>query len=384
MAIEFFCSHCRQLVRTPDSAAGRKGVCPNCRSIIAVPQSRPAPALPTAPRVGIDFECPACGQVSRAPAAAAGKRGKCPECQTVLTIPGHSTVAVDSVSPPAEVSDPWSDLPLPPGPAAKGAAPPPQLSTAAAFGDEPQPALAEETPAWVAIMERARTEQHARGGLAWDRDATLGSLFDTTFHLCTNAGPGFDDMAIEGGYSTPLTFYIFSMILHQLATVLFYTGWFLLLALSTDAFDQVDWMALFQLACFLSVVGAVYSAVGGTISAFISAWCIHLALLMFGGVRHGYEATFRVLCYSFGACTVLGATIVFSPIVVIFAFLLPIWGLARVHNIPAWKSALAFLIGIILTICAMVTLVFVAFVLVIKSLIVTLQLQDYFGPLVGT
>ncbi|MCK6456773.1 MAG: hypothetical protein L6Q92_09620 [Phycisphaerae bacterium] len=37
MPIEFHCTHCEQLVRAPNEAAGRKGKCPHCQNIVYIP-----------------------------------------------------------------------------------------------------------------------------------------------------------------------------------------------------------------------------------------------------------------------------------------------------------------------------------------------------------
>src|SRR5262245_30094432 len=46
MPIEFPCPTCHQQVRTPDAAAGKKGKCPNCGTIVIIPA--PVVALPPA------------------------------------------------------------------------------------------------------------------------------------------------------------------------------------------------------------------------------------------------------------------------------------------------------------------------------------------------
>jgi hypothetical protein len=46
MPIEFSCTACGQLVRTPDSAAGKKGKCPHCGTIAQIPLAIPPAALP--------------------------------------------------------------------------------------------------------------------------------------------------------------------------------------------------------------------------------------------------------------------------------------------------------------------------------------------------
>src|SRR6186713_436800 len=46
MPIEFPCTACGQLVRTPDSAAGKKGKCPHCGTIGQIPLTSPPAAVP--------------------------------------------------------------------------------------------------------------------------------------------------------------------------------------------------------------------------------------------------------------------------------------------------------------------------------------------------
>lgn len=37
MPIEFHCEHCRQVIRAPDEAAGKKGRCPKCQQTVYIP-----------------------------------------------------------------------------------------------------------------------------------------------------------------------------------------------------------------------------------------------------------------------------------------------------------------------------------------------------------
>jgi phage FluMu protein Com len=96
MAIEFGCPSCQKLVRVADGAAGKKGKCPHCSTIIQIPSAAPQPAAPalSAPKPAkpgtVSFPCPGCGKTMSAPAAMAGKKGKCPHCQTVVVIGGSA------------------------------------------------------------------------------------------------------------------------------------------------------------------------------------------------------------------------------------------------------------------------------------------------------
>jgi predicted RNA-binding Zn-ribbon protein involved in translation (DUF1610 family) len=109
MPIEFHCQSCNRLMRTPDTAAGKKGKCPHCGVLMDIPEpssptpSSHAPAQDRQPVSGpaqgdakgkIEFPCPKCGLPVRTPASVAGKKGKCPNCSAVVEIPLQSAGAV--------------------------------------------------------------------------------------------------------------------------------------------------------------------------------------------------------------------------------------------------------------------------------------------------
>jgi len=102
MPIEFSCTSCQHLVRVGDNAAGKKGKCPHCGTILQIPgpavaASAPPPAKPASPT--ISFPCPGCGKTMKAPAALAGKRGKCPHCQTMFVVGGSPASAPRPAAP---------------------------------------------------------------------------------------------------------------------------------------------------------------------------------------------------------------------------------------------------------------------------------------------
>jgi DNA-directed RNA polymerase subunit RPC12/RpoP len=131
MPIEFACSSCQQTVRVADAAAGKKGKCPKCGTILdipnasptapgasaaAAPRPKPAPAAaprsapkPAAPAVSkpaakvagnnVSFSCPSCAKPIVAPAALAGKKGKCPHCQAKVVIGGAVPAPTDGLEP---------------------------------------------------------------------------------------------------------------------------------------------------------------------------------------------------------------------------------------------------------------------------------------------
>jgi len=150
MPIEFPCPTCHQQVRTPDAAAGKKGKCPNCGTLVMIPapvvalppptsrppdparmpppakpQSPAPPASPAAPTPtspapaaagSIEFDCPTCHKVVRTPLATAGKKGQCPHCQAVVQIPIKSSTPAAKPMPvakPLPIAKPISAKPIP-------------------------------------------------------------------------------------------------------------------------------------------------------------------------------------------------------------------------------------------------------------------------------
>jgi len=128
--IDYPCPYCRLPVRTPATAAGKKGKCPNCGAVVQFPEpSRPnsptaggtrgqtgtadrkpqqgavsdsaAPAAqppPSQPGM-IEFTCPKCHTLFRTPAAAAGKKGQCPSCRAVFTISSTGPTPAAAATP---------------------------------------------------------------------------------------------------------------------------------------------------------------------------------------------------------------------------------------------------------------------------------------------
>jgi hypothetical protein len=134
MTIEFNCPQCAQQIRTPDTTAGKRGKCPSCAAIVRIPApadaaAKSAPPQPAAEVVEtgpIEFFCSLCGHLVRTPRAAAGKKGKCPHCQGVLQIPLKSRATKASPQPAVPPTKPADDIGLAPLDGLDGLAPLPE------------------------------------------------------------------------------------------------------------------------------------------------------------------------------------------------------------------------------------------------------------------
>lgn len=113
MAIEFDCPNCKQLVKTPDAAAGKKGRCPNCQSVVQIPTASTSTAAPRKVPISeaetrdlstevdgpFEFPCPSCGNTMRATTATVGKKGRCASCKNVVVIPSPPAAQTSAPTP---------------------------------------------------------------------------------------------------------------------------------------------------------------------------------------------------------------------------------------------------------------------------------------------
>jgi len=202
-------------------------------------------------------------------------------------------------------------------------------------------------------------------GIAWDQRDRIGfvnALVETTRQVLTEPGTFFRAMPVTGGLGSPL---LYGVVL----------GWAGLVA-----------AALYQ-AIFRSVVGSSWAALGAdrpelaallgwvegwagfvgqvvfggvlvVIAVFVAAGILHLMLLLLGGARRGFEATFRVV--SFAEATSLLFLVPFCGQLVggIWCLVLYVLGLAAAHQIGHGKAAAAVLLPIALCCCCGALLAF--------------------------
>ena len=95
MPIEFACSSCSKQVRVPDGSEGKKCKCPECQTILNVPNAE-AEAI----EIKLEVPCPRCDFVLVCDPSLEGTRGLCPNCKLIFTIEpqGSSENAVQETS----------------------------------------------------------------------------------------------------------------------------------------------------------------------------------------------------------------------------------------------------------------------------------------------
>src|SRR4029079_14418842 len=84
---------------------------------------------------------------------------------------------------------------------------------------------------------------------------------------------------------------------------------------------------------------------------FVVAAIAHLFLLLFGGARRGFEAPFRVVCYSEAAAVINIIPLCGGAISAVYYLVLGIIGLAAAHGIGKGTAAAAVLLPLLVLCC---------------------------------
>jgi len=290
MPIEFRCSACSRLLRTPDESAGKKAKCPQCGTIVDVPSSSAAPGTPV-------------GDIARSPFAD-------PQAEKAAPLAPPDAGPVNPYAPPV------TDEPL-------------------------SKALPEETPRAGLPWERGQKSFRT----FWDTTKlVMGAPIDA-FSMMHREGGLVTPMlyAIAGG----LTGALFSAVYNSLLQVVIFGGFAAATGEMPDGGEMAAALALqivlqFAIATFAGTAGVV-------IGLFIFGGLYHLFLMMLGGARFPFETTFRVVAYVTGATSLiqvipLCGQYIYGLVSLVYAIL----GLSAAHQISGGKAAAAVLLPLLL------------------------------------
>jgi hypothetical protein len=183
-------------------------------------------------------------------------------------------------------------------------------------------------------------------------------VVETTRDVLARPGAFFRAMPVSGGLGSPLLYAVL-------------IGW---VGLVASAFYQAifrsvvgsSWGALGvdrpEIAALLGWVEgwagfaaqAVFGGVFVVIGVFVAAGILHLMLLLLGGARRDFEATFRVVCFSEATCVLFLVPFCGQLVGGIWCLVLYVLGLAEAHRIGHGKAAAAVLLPILVACCCCV------------------------------
>lgn len=195
------------------------------------------------------------------------------------------------------------------------------------------------------------------GATPWDQRERLGlitALVDTVRFVLGRPGEFFQRMPVTGGLGSPLLFGVLVGWLGLVAASLYQAIFRSIVGSSLGALgDRPELTALLGFveswAGFIAqvVFGGVFVAIG----IFVSAAILHVMLLLLGGANHGFEATFRVVCFVQATSLVLILPFCGQIVQPFWSLVLAIIGLAAAHGIGHGKAAAAVLLPLLLVCC---------------------------------
>ena len=259
---------------------------------------------------------------------------RCPSCGT-FTMP-------EPVVPPELPSEPPPDIPRAPEPEA-GLPPPLPPAT-----PPPLPPPGAEAPPGSGIPWDAR-----------DRTGFATAFAETTLQVMTRPTSFYRAMPVVGGLGSPLLYAVIAGWLGLAAAALYQAIWVWIVGSTVLPFgmDRAEMRA--ALAFLESWVGLVAQVVFGgiwvVISLFVAAGILHLMLLILGGARRGFEATFRVVCFAQATMLLFVIPVFMIPfcglVPVVWSLVLYAIGLSEAHRIGAGQATAAVLLPILLFCC---------------------------------
>jgi hypothetical protein len=199
-----------------------------------------------------------------------------------------------------------------------------------------------------------------RPGLPWDRRAELGTVpaaLETIKGVLLSPVATFRAMRLSGDIGSP---YLFALALGTLGTWIA-MGW-------QGLIDKAGIGGNNPLAHFGAAEGVGFACgavigvpIGISIGLFLASGIVHLCLMLFGGARNGFEATFRTYAYATGATAPFAVIPACGQLIGgIWGLVATIIGLKEAHETDTWRVVCAVFLPLVVC-CACIAVVAVFF-----------------------
>ena len=202
----------------------------------------------------------------------------------------------------------------------------------------------------------------AREGTPWERRATIGfasGLIETTQQVLTAPAAFFRSMPTEGGIGSPL---LYALILGYAGIVVTAIYEFVMTAVIGTSFGSFEGLGGAENEVFARMLPALQGGIGLGFKLFLGpvflvlflfliAGIMHLGLMLVGGASRGFEATFRVLCYSEATAVIQVIPICGQLIGSVYMLVVLTIGLAEAHGTTRGKALVAVLLPLFVCCC---------------------------------
>ena len=205
----------------------------------------------------------------------------------------------------------------------------------------------------------------ARAGTPWERRGEIGfasALVETTQRVLTGPTAFFRAMPVTGGIGSPL---LYALIVGYAGVVISAIYDFVLASVMGSGLSRfgggseamANVMPYFEGAMGLGmklILGPFFLI----IAVFLLSGIVHLALMALGGAARGFEATFRVTCYSEASALLNIVPVCGGMIAPVIMVVLMVIGVSEAHGIPRGRAAAAVLLPIVLCCCCLLVPLF--------------------------
>lgn len=193
----------------------------------------------------------------------------------------------------------------------------------------------------------------------------MAAFIETTREVMARPTAFFRAMPVTGGLGSPLLYAVTAGWIGLAAAAFYQAIWVSIVGPATLPFGLERREVAYLLDWFESWAGllaqVVFGAVWAAISVFVAAFILHLMLLLLGGARRGFEATFRVVCFAQATALLLVIPLFLVPFcglaVVVWCLVLYVIGLAEAHQIGHGQALAAVLLPLVALCCCCAALV---------------------------
>jgi hypothetical protein len=195
------------------------------------------------------------------------------------------------------------------------------------------------------------------GSNPWERRHEIGflsALIETTKQVLTQPSAFFRSMPVTGGLGSPLLYAVIIGYVGLAASTIYNVVFRSVLSSSLTQMGgggNLERLAPFLEGSTSLIVNLLFGPVFIVIGLFVGAGLFHLLLLALGGAARGFEATFRVACFSQAASIFNIIPACGGLIGLVYALVLLIIGLSEAHQISRGKAAAAVLIPFVVICC---------------------------------
>jgi hypothetical protein len=207
--------------------------------------------------------------------------------------------------------------------------------------------------------EGKRTKRRRRRAAPWEKRSDLGiwkGIYQTTKAVLFSPEKMFRGLTVNGGYGEPTAF---GLLVGSLGRM-FGLFWLFLLMAGSRFLSDIPVSGHYTLGfIFLGVITITPFLV--CLNIFINSALLHILLLLVGGAKNGFEATFRVVCYSQAAHLLSLIPIMGGWIDGIWKLVVQIIGVREIHETSYGRVIIAFLIPLFLIIFVVLAIVILAF-----------------------